>query len=87
MHQTVVSEVPALARIFMFAPLFCYCDVFIFSVKSIICNEFAIPFEMLFSLVYIIYCKICDKSSKVLIAEVKVIYFAHVWPYFRFKTK
>ena len=42
---------------------------------------------MLFSLVYITYCKICDQSSKVLIAEVKVIYFAQVWSYFRLKKK
>jgi len=53
---------PAPARVFMFDVLFCCCCVFILCPKThYLSQQFAIRFTILFYLVYLTYCKICDR--------------------------
>ena len=53
---------PAPARDFMFDVLFCCCCVLSFCLKTHYLSQYcAMPFAMLIYLVYLTYCKICDR--------------------------
>jgi len=60
--QAVRVQSPDPARVFMFHFLLCCCCVFLFLSKThYLSQKFAIPFTMLIYLVYLTYCKICDR--------------------------
>jgi len=60
--QALRVQSPNPARVFMFHFLLCCCCVFPFLTKThYLSQKFAIPFTMLIYLVYLTYCKICDR--------------------------
>ena len=66
-HPLWVQDVPsrvqfqAPARVLFDVLFYCCCDFFLFVTHHYISENFAIPFAMLIYLVYLTYCKICDR--------------------------